>query len=86
MSLAIIHNNDNKYIDEITVDKSLDAHRRQVIKKKVLAIGKMSRSYTVLKEHPLLVQQLKSLTSNGKLPFGTLSNGEQGIREGISLN
>ncbi|OAC97950.1 hypothetical protein MUCCIDRAFT_86710 [Mucor lusitanicus CBS 277.49] len=83
MSLAIIQNN-SKYTD-ISLDKDhapLDAHRRQIIKRKVLAIGKMSRSYTVLKEHPQLVQQLKTL-SNGKLPVGTLATGEQGIREAI---
>lgn len=82
MSLAIIQNN-NKYTD-INLENdhgTLDAHRRQIIKRKVLAIGKMSRSYTVLKEHPQLVQQLKTLT-NGKLPVGTLATGEQGIREG----
>lgn len=60
---------------------AIDA-RRQIIKRKVLAIGKMSRSYTVLKEHPQLVKQLKTLSANGKLPFGTLANGEQGIRDG----
>ncbi|KAG2215637.1 hypothetical protein INT46_006241 [Mucor plumbeus] len=83
MSLAIIQNN-NKYTD-INLENdhgTLDAHRRQIIKRKVLAIGKMSRSYTVLKEHPQLVQQLKTLT-NGKLPVGTLATGEQGIREAI---
>ncbi|CAO3614507.1 unnamed protein product [Mucor fragilis] len=83
MSLAIIQNN-SKYTD-INLDNehaTLDAHRRQIIKRKVLAIGKMSRSYTVLKEHPQLVQQLKTL-SNGKLPVGTLATGEQGIREAI---
>ncbi|KAI9266282.1 G10 protein-domain-containing protein [Helicostylum pulchrum] len=62
------------------------AHRRQIIKRKVLAIGKMSRSYTVLKEHPELVKQLKTLTVNGKLPVGTLATGEQGIREGNKQN
>ncbi|OBZ86261.1 hypothetical protein A0J61_05698 [Choanephora cucurbitarum] len=81
MSLAIINNNT---MDEFSLNgqPSLDPHRRQIIKRKVLAIGKMSRSYTVLKEHPQLVQQLKVL-SNGRLPLGTLASGEKGIREAI---
>lgn len=81
MSLAIIN---NTFEDSYTKEnqQALDAHRRQIIKRKVLAIGKMSRSYTVLKEHPELVKQLKTLTVNGKLPVGTLATGEQGIREG----
>lgn len=83
MSLAIINTNtfneDNYNLEN---HQALDAHRRQIIKRKVLAIGKMSRSYTVLKEHPELVLQLKTLSVNGKLPVGTLATGEQGIREG----
>lgn len=84
MSLAII--NTNTY-NEINLEnhQALDAHRRQIIKRKVLAIGKMSRSYTVLKEHPELVKQLKTLSVNGKLPVGTLATGEGGIREGNTL-
>ncbi|KAI7892198.1 uncharacterized protein EV154DRAFT_505991 [Mucor mucedo] len=83
MSLAII--NTNTYAENINMEnhQALDAHRRQIIKRKVLAIGKMSRSYTVLKEHPELVKQLKSFSVNGKLPVGTLATGEQGIREAI---
>ncbi|KAI9360097.1 hypothetical protein BD770DRAFT_384858 [Pilaira anomala] len=82
MSLAIINNTfEDNYSKES--QQALDAHRRQIIKRKVLAIGKMSRSYTVLKEHPELVKQLKTLSTNGKLPVGTLATGEQGIREAI---
>ncbi|KAI8641867.1 hypothetical protein BD408DRAFT_417538 [Parasitella parasitica] len=83
MSLAII-NNSSKHtaLNANPDDCTLDARRRQVIKQKVLAIGKMSRSYAVLTEHPELVQQLKAL-SNGKLPIGILASGEEGIREAI---
>jgi hypothetical protein len=85
MSLAIINTNtfdqDNYNLEEKT-STALDAQRRQIIKRKVLAIGKMSRSYTLLKEHPELIQQLKNISLNGKLPVGTLATGEQGIREG----
>jgi serine/threonine-protein phosphatase 2B catalytic subunit len=90
MSLAVINTNTNTSKNySATMDpttntnqSAIDTHRRQIIKRKVLAIGKLSRSYAVLKEHPELVKQLKTLSANGKLPFGTLANGEQGIREG----
>jgi hypothetical protein len=92
MSLAatIMNNNNNNSnnnttcFNEPTLESTpvIDDHRRQIIKRKVLAIGKMSRSYSVLKEHPELVEQLKTLSANGKLPLGTLATGEQGIREG----
>jgi hypothetical protein len=57
--------------------------RKQVIRRKVIAIGKMSRVYTVLKEHPELVNQLKALSLNGKIPIGILAQGEKGIKEGM---
>ncbi|KAI8996839.1 hypothetical protein BDB01DRAFT_901330 [Pilobolus umbonatus] len=85
MSLAIINNVCSS--DEYTMDNQshvLDARRRQIIKRKVLAIGKMSKNYALLREHPELVKQLKSLSGNGKLPAGSLSNGEQGIKQAIT--
>ncbi|CEG77793.1 hypothetical protein RMATCC62417_12487 [Rhizopus microsporus] len=57
--------------------------RRQVIRRKVLAIGRMSRAYQVLKTNPDLVDQLKSVSINGKLPSGILSGGEQAMKEAI---
>ncbi|KAI9478086.1 MAG: hypothetical protein EXX96DRAFT_608669 [Benjaminiella poitrasii] len=84
MSIAVIHSNENskKYTKDFAVSPSVDIQRRHVIKRKVIAIGKLSKSYNVLKEHSELVQQLKAL-SNGKLPVGILAMGEQGIREAI---
>lgn len=77
MTIAIINNT------AVDNGSAIDNHRRQIIKRKVLAIGKMSRNYAVLKENPQLVQQLKCLSANGKLPMGILSSGEQGIRDGM---
>ncbi|KAG1439124.1 hypothetical protein G6F56_012398 [Rhizopus delemar] len=67
---------------EETNQSSLD--RRQIIRRKVMAIGKMSRAYTVLKDCPELVNQLKALSANGKIPPGILSQGEQAIKEAIT--
>jgi serine/threonine-protein phosphatase 2B catalytic subunit len=55
--------------------------RRQVLRRKVVVIGRLANCYRLLKEHPELVKQLKSL-SNGKIPAGTLSKGEKGLRDG----
>ncbi|KAG1050110.1 hypothetical protein G6F46_010030 [Rhizopus delemar] len=63
--------------------EKLGEDRKQVIRRKVIAIGKMSRVYTVLKEHPELVNQLKALSLNGKIPIGILAQGEKGIKEAI---
>ncbi|SAL94768.1 hypothetical protein [Absidia glauca] len=58
--------------------------RRQIIKNKILAIGKMSRSFSVLRENSELVMELKSKCDTGKLPAGTLELGAEGIRRAIT--
>ncbi|KAI9258245.1 hypothetical protein BY458DRAFT_557996 [Sporodiniella umbellata] len=57
--------------------------RRRIVRRKVLAIGKMSRAYMILKDCPELVNELKALSVNGKIPAGVLSQGEEGIKEAI---
>lgn len=66
----------------IKENSQLAMDRKQVIKRKVMAIGKISRVYNVLKENPELINQLKTLSFNGKIPAGILTKGEQGIKEG----
>ncbi|KAI8089857.1 serine/threonine-protein phosphatase 2B catalytic subunit [Halteromyces radiatus] len=58
--------------------------RRQIIKNKILAIGKMSRAFSVLRENAELVMELKSKCDTGKLPAGTLELGAEGIRRAIT--
>ncbi|KAK9458089.1 Metallo-dependent phosphatase-like protein [Dipodascopsis uninucleata] len=56
--------------------------RRKALKQKILAIGKMSRMFQILREESESVSELKSV-SGGKLPAGTLMLGGQGIRDAI---
>ncbi|ORX56317.1 hypothetical protein DM01DRAFT_1334790 [Hesseltinella vesiculosa] len=81
MSLAILNPQDELNHRQVNVPN--DNHRRQIIKKKVIAIGKMSRHYNVLKDHPDLVAELKAF-NGGKLPFGVLAQGEQGLLNAIA--
>ncbi|KAI8344609.1 hypothetical protein BC941DRAFT_409098 [Chlamydoabsidia padenii] len=81
MSLAVLNPQEELNHDGLVL--SNNQHRRQVIKKKVMAIGKMSKHFTVLREHPLLVSELKQL-NGGKLPLGILAQGEQGLLNAIA--
>ncbi len=61
--------------------KELEA-RRRALRNKVLAIGRMSRLFSILREEAENVHELKS-ANDGKLPTGTLMLGSEGIRKAI---
>ncbi|RSH92295.1 3',5'-cyclic-nucleotide phosphodiesterase (PDEase) (3':5'-CNP) [Saitozyma podzolica] len=57
--------------------------RRQIIKNKILAVGRMSRVFALLREESEKVSELKSLSGTNSLPAGMLASGAEGIREAI---
>lgn len=59
------------------------AERRMVIKNKILAVGRMSRVFAVLREEAERVSELKSASGSSKLPYGSLASGSEGIKEAI---
>ncbi|EPQ53729.1 serine/threonine protein phosphatase 2B [Gloeophyllum trabeum ATCC 11539] len=61
-----------------------DIERRNVIKNKIRAIGRMSRVFALLREESEKVSELKSVSGSAKLPFGALALGAEGIKEAIT--
>ncbi|CAN6603874.1 serine/threonine-protein phosphatase 2B catalytic subunit A2 [Trichomonascus vanleenenianus] len=58
--------------------------RRDVLKNKIMAIGRLARMFQVLRQESESVDELKRHSPGGKLPTGTLMLGGQGIRQAIS--
>ncbi|KAI0039749.1 serine/threonine protein phosphatase 2B [Auriscalpium vulgare] len=59
------------------------AERRKVIKGKILAIGRMARVFSLLREESERVSELKTVSGSSKLPYGTLALGAEGIKNAI---
>lgn len=65
-----------------TVDVETTEAKRRTIKNKILAIGRLSRVFQVLREESEKVTELK-IASGGRLPAGTLMLGAEGIKQAI---
>lgn len=59
--------------------------RRQVIRNKIKAVGKLSIVFNTLRTENESIMELKSVLGVQKLPPGSLALGAEGIKNGIVL-
>lgn len=86
--MAVLNICSKEELDELEAEENnLDADdvelRRNVIRKKIKAVGKLARVFNVLRNDSESIAELKNLMGTTQLPTGYLALGTEGIKKGM---
>lgn len=81
-SVSPVEHKDKDTVSSPSMDPESTEFKRRAIKNKILAIGRLSRVFQVLREQSESVTELKT-AAGGRLPAGTLMLGAEGIKQAI---
>jgi len=93
MLIAILGCCSKEELEEEDADEYIEAEspiveekddRKRVIRNKILAVGRMSRVFSLLREESERVSELKNMSGTNRLPAGSLAAGVEGIKRAIS--
>ncbi|KAI8803269.1 Metallo-dependent phosphatase-like protein [Cladochytrium replicatum] len=82
MLLGILNVCSKAELDDKEEDEEKEA-RKIVIKNKIMAVGKMARTFQVLRQEHESIMELKNVMGVKVLPAGTLALGAEGIKNAI---
>ncbi len=68
---------------EATTPEEENQERRKVIKNKILAVGRMSKVFALLREESEKVSELKNVAGGSKVAAGVLANASDDIKDSI---
>ncbi|KAI9355666.1 calcineurin A CNA1 [Zopfochytrium polystomum] len=84
MLLTILNTCSKEELEEEKGGLVEETGRRQVIKNKIMAVGRMAVFFNVLREEKEKISELKNLMGTTSLPVGMLATGAEGIKNAIS--
>eukprot|EP01121_Diplochlamys_sp_Union-15-3_P013846 TRINITY_DN4354_c0_g1_i2.p1 TRINITY_DN4354_c0_g1~~TRINITY_DN4354_c0_g1_i2.p1 ORF type:complete len:358 (+),score=68.38 TRINITY_DN4354_c0_g1_i2:252-1325(+) len=64
-------------------DKNIAEERKELIKTKILSVGRMMRVFSVLREERETILQIKGLSPSGNLPKGLLLQGKDALQTAL---
>ncbi|KAJ3390844.1 3',5'-cyclic-nucleotide phosphodiesterase (PDEase) (3':5'-CNP) [Entophlyctis sp. JEL0112] len=84
MLIAILDSCSKEELDSAEkIELTESEARKQVVKNKILAVGRMAIVFKVLREEKERISELKGLMGTSQLPAGTLAAGAEGIKNAI---